>query len=143
MGKTLFIAEKPKVAVELLKSPRFRNSQRYPGSKPYYGYYENENYIISWCRGHLLELKHPEEMDERYKEFKFDYLPIILEPEYKAKSDSLEQIQILVKLLNRPDVDHVVNSCDADREGELIYREIVEHAGVNKRESRLFISSYE
>ncbi|PGW32549.1 DNA topoisomerase I, partial [Bacillus cereus] len=143
MGKTLFIAEKPKVAVELLKSPRFRNSQRYPGSKPYYGYYENENYIISWCRGHLLELKHPEEMDERYKEFKFDHLPIILEPEYKAKSDSLEQIQILVKLLNRPDVDHVVNSCDADREGELIYREIVEHAGVNKRESRLFISSYE
>ncbi|MBJ7950407.1 toprim domain-containing protein, partial [Bacillus cereus group sp. N24] len=143
MGKTLFIAEKPKVAVELLKSPRFRNSQRYPGSKPYYGYYENEKYIISWCRGHLLELKHPEEMDERYKEFKFDHLPIILEPEYKAKSDSLEQIQILVKLLNRPDVDHVVNSCDADREGELIYREIVEHAGVDKRESRLFISSYE
>ncbi|MCS6595312.1 type IA DNA topoisomerase [Bacillus cereus] len=81
MGKTLFIAEKPKVAVELLKSPRFRNSKKYPGSKPYYGYYENENYIISWCRGHLLELKHPEE--------------------------------------------------------------IVEHAGVNKRESRLFISSYE
>lgn len=143
MGKILFIAEKPKVAVELLKSPRFRNSQKYPGSKPYYGYYENENYIISWCRGHLLELKHPEEMDERYKEFKFDHLPIILEPENKAKSDSLEQIQILVKLLNRPDVDHVVNSCDADREGELIYREIVEHAGVNKRESRLFISSYE
>ncbi|MDZ4502812.1 type IA DNA topoisomerase [Bacillus cereus] len=143
MGKTLFIAEKPKVAVELLKSPRFRNLQKYSGSKPYYGYYENENYIISWCRGHLLELKHPEEMDERYKEFKFDHLPIILEPEYKAKSDSLEQIQILVKLLNRPDVDHVVNSCDADREGELIYREIVEHAGVNKRESRLFISSYE
>ncbi|PRD04001.1 DNA topoisomerase I, partial [Bacillus sp. MYb56] len=143
MGKTLFIAEKPKVAVELLKSPRFRNSQKHPGSKPYYGYYENENYIISWCRGHLLELKHPEEMDERYKEFKFDHLPIILEPEYKEKSDSLEQIQILVKLLNRPDVDHVVNSCDADREGELIYRELYEYAGVNKRESRLFISSYE
>ncbi|MEH7260389.1 DNA topoisomerase [Bacillus toyonensis] len=143
MGKTLFIAEKPKVAVELLKSPRFRNSQKYPGSKPYYGYYENENYIISWCRGHLLELKHPEEMDERYKEFKFDHLPIILEPEYKEKSDSLEQIQILVKLLNRSDVDHVVNSCDADREGELIYRELYEYAGVNKRESRLFISSYE
>ncbi|PGD12238.1 type IA DNA topoisomerase [Bacillus toyonensis] len=143
MGKTLFIAEKSKVAVELLKSPRFRNSQRYPGSKPYYGYYENENYIISWCRGHLLEQKYPEEMDEKYKEFNFDHLPIILEPTYKEKSDSLEQIQILVKLLNRPDVDHVVNSCDADKEGELIYREIYEHAGVNKRESRLFISSYE
>ncbi|PEI89834.1 DNA topoisomerase I [Bacillus pseudomycoides] len=143
MGKTLFIAEKPKVAVELLKSPRFRNSKKHPGSKPYYGYYENENYIISWCRGHLLELKHPEEMDERYKEFQFEHLPIILEPEYKVKSDSVEQIQTLVKLLNRSDVDHVVNACDADREGELIYREIYEHAGVKKRESRLFISSYE
>lgn len=76
-------------------------------------------------------------MDERYKEFNFDHLPIILEPAYKEKADSLEQIQILVKLLNRPDVDHVVNSCDADKEGELIYREIYEHAGVNKRESRL------
>ena len=48
------------IVPELLKSPRFRNSQRYSGSKPYYGYYENENYIISWCRGHLLELKYPE-----------------------------------------------------------------------------------
>ncbi|HEK9103502.1 TPA: topoisomerase C-terminal repeat-containing protein [Bacillus pseudomycoides] len=143
MGKTLFIAEKPKVAVELLKSSRFRNSKKHPGSKPYYGYYENENYIISWCRGHLLELKHPEEMDERYKEFQFEHLPIILEPEYKVKSDSVEQIQTLVKLLNRSDVDHVVNACDADREGELIYREIYEYAGVKKRESRLFISSYE
>lgn len=124
MGKTLFIAEKPKVAVELLKSPRFRNSQKHTGSKPYYGYYENENYIISWCRGHLLELKHPEEMDERYKEFKFEHLPIILEPEYKAKPEIIEQITTLVELLKRSDVDHVVNSCDADREGELIYREV-------------------
>ncbi|PEZ02508.1 DNA topoisomerase I [Bacillus sp. AFS018417] len=143
MGKTLFIAEKPKVAVELLKSPRFRNSQKHTGSKPYYGYYENENYIISWCRGHLLELKHPEEMDERYKEFKFEHLPIILEPEYKAKPEIIEQITTLVELLKRSDVDHVVNACDADREGELIYREIYEYAGIEKRESRLFVSSYE
>lgn len=72
----------------------------------------------------MLELKHPEEMDERYKEFKFEHLPIILEPEYKAKPEIIEQITTLVELLKRSDVDHVVNSCDADREGELIYREV-------------------
>lgn len=85
MRKTLFIAEKLKVAVELLKSPRFKTSQRCSGDKPYYGYYEKETYMISWCRGHLLELRYPEEMEERHKEFKFKHLPIILEVEYKEK----------------------------------------------------------
>ncbi|PRT14602.1 type IA DNA topoisomerase [Bacillus wiedmannii] len=143
MGKTLFIAEKQKVAVELLKSPRFRNSQKYSGSMPYYGYYENENYIISWCRGHLLELKHPEEMDSKYKVFKLEHLPLIYQPVYKVKQEYAEQLQTLVKLLQRHDVDHVVNICDADREGELIYREVYEYAGVNKKQSRVYKSSYE
>ncbi|MED3325584.1 DNA topoisomerase [Bacillus thuringiensis] len=143
MGKTLFIAEKPKVAYELLKSPRFRNAKKHTGSKPYYGYFENQDYIISWCSGHLLELKHPEEIDEKYKEFKFEHLPILVEPEYKGKPDYTEQINTLVELLQRQDVDHVVNACDAEKEGELIYREMYEYAGVNKRQSRLWLSSYE
>ncbi|MBG9535931.1 hypothetical protein, partial [Bacillus thuringiensis] len=69
-------------------------------------------YIISWCSGHLLELKHPEEIDEKYKEFKFEHLPILVEPEYKVKPDYVEQINILVELLQRQDVDHVANACD-------------------------------
>ncbi|EJV74101.1 type IA DNA topoisomerase [Bacillus cereus] len=143
MGKTLFIAEKPKVANEIMKSPRFRHSQKYIGSKPYYGYYENEHYIVSWCRGHLLELKNPEEMDPEYKVFKLEHLPLIYQPAYKVKQENAEQLQILVKLLQRHDVDHAVNICDADREGELIYREVYEYAGVNKKQSRVYKSSYE
>ncbi|MBE7129234.1 type IA DNA topoisomerase [Bacillus mycoides] len=143
MGKTLFIAEKPKVANEIMKSLRFRHSQKYIGSKPYYGYYENEHYIVSWCRGHLLELKNPEEMDPEYKVFKLEHLPLIYQPAYKVKQENAEQLQILVKLLQRHDVDHAVNICDADREGELIYREVYKYAGVNKKQSRVYKSSYE
>ena len=143
MGKTLFIAEKPKVANEIMKSPRFRHSQKYIGSKPYYGYYENDHYIVSWCRGHLLELKNPEEMDPKYKMFSLEHLPLIYQPAYKVKQENAEQLQILVKLLQRSDVDHAVNICDADREGELIYREVYEFAGVNKKQSRVYKSSFE
>ncbi|AKR38827.1 DNA topoisomerase [Bacillus cereus] len=143
MGKTLFIAEKPKVANEIMKSPRFRHSQKYIGSKPYYGYYENDHYIVSWCRGHLLELKNPEEMDPKYKVFQLEHLPLIFQPSYKVIQENAEQLQILVKLLQRPDVDHAVNICDADREGELIYREVYEYAGVNKKQSRVYKSSFE
>lgn len=114
MGKTLFIAEKSKVANEIMKSPRFRHSQKYIGSKPYYGYYENDHYIVSWCRGHLLELKNPEEMDPEYKMFKLEHLPLIYQPAYKVIQENAEQLQILVKLLQRPDVDHAVNVCDAN-----------------------------
>ncbi|PEB54552.1 DNA topoisomerase I [Bacillus sp. AFS098217] len=143
MGKTLFITEKPKVANEIMKSPRFRNAKKYAGSKPYYGYYENEQYIVSWCRGHLLELKNPEEMDSKYKEFRLEHLPLMYQPAYKVKQENAEQLQILVKLLQRPDVDHVVNICDADKEGELIYREVYEYSKIDKKQSRVFKSSYE
>ncbi|WP_180229437.1 hypothetical protein [Bacillus wiedmannii] len=50
MEKTLFIVEKPKIAKKIMKSPRFRHSQKYIGSNPYYGYYENNRFIVSWCR---------------------------------------------------------------------------------------------
>ena len=77
-------------------------------------------------------IKNPEEMDPKYKMFSLEHLPLIYQPAYKVKQENAEQLQILVKLLQRPDVDHAVNVCDADREGELIYREVYEYAGVNK-----------
>ena len=85
--------------------------------------------------------KNPEEMDPEYKMFKLEHLPLIYQPAYKVIQENAEQLQILVKLLQRPDVDHAVNVCDADREGELIYREVYEYAGVNKKQSRVFKSS--
>lgn len=112
MGKTLFIAEKPKVANEIMKSPRFCHSQKYIGSKP--SYYENDHYIVSWCRGHLLELKNPEEVNPKYKVCQLEHLPLIFQPSYKVIQENAEQLQILVKLLQRSNVDHAVNICDAE-----------------------------
>lgn len=141
--KTLVVAEKTKVANEILKLPRFRNAVRSQGSKPYFGYYENENYIVVWCRGHLLEVMHPEEHDAKYKEFKFEDLPIILPIKYRPIPENQEQLDIVVNLMRRADVEHIINAGDADREGELIFREIYEYANIDKRVSRIFKSSHE
>lgn len=143
MGKTLIIAEKPKVANEILKSSRFRNSTKHPGSAPYFGYFENNEYIVSWCMGHLLEVMNPEDHDPALKAFKFDNLPIILDTKYKPKKELTEQLNILDQLLKRNDVDHVINAADKDREGELLFREVYEYSGVDKKLSRLWLSSYE
>ncbi|MCE4051665.1 type IA DNA topoisomerase [Bacillus sp. Au-Bac7] len=141
--KTLIIAEKPKVAHALLQLSRLRGSQKVEGSMPYYGYYENEEYIVSWCRGHLLEVMNPEEHDEKYRLFNIEHLPIFLDLKYKPVKASEEQLEILVQLLRRNDVDHVINACDADKEGELIFREVFLEANVQKRLSRIFKSSHE
>lgn len=143
MGKTLILAEKPKVANEILKLSRFSQSVRKQGSKPYYGYYENESYIVTWARGHLLEVLNPEEHDQKYKQYRFEDLPIFLPIKYKPINDSLEQLNIVVELMKRNDVDHIINATDNDREGELIFREIYEYAGINKKVSRIFKSSHE
>ena len=82
-------------------------------------------------------------MDPKYKVFQLEHLPLIFQPSYKVIQENAEQLQILVKLLQRPDVDHAVNICDADKEGELIYREVYEYAGVNKKQSRVYKSSFE
>lgn len=143
MGKTLFIAEKPKVALELMKSSRFRNAKKVAGSMPYYGYFENEKYIVSWCIGHLMELMNPEDHDEKYKTYNFEHLPLIFSPKFKIKEDTKEQFNILSDLLKREDVTTVANCCDKDKEGEGIFREIYEYVGVEKRMLRLFTASYE
>ncbi|MDP4084696.1 MAG: DNA topoisomerase [Bacillota bacterium] len=143
MGKTLIIAEKPKVANEILKLSRFQGSHRKQGSKSYYGYYENEKYIVTWCRGHLLGVMNPEDHDPKYKQFRFEDLPIFLPTTYQPIKDSKEQLNFVVELMKRSDVEHVVNATDNDREGELIFREIYEYAGINKKVSRIFKSSHE
>lgn len=141
--KTLIIAEKPKVAHALLQISRLRGSTKVEGSMPYYGYYENDQYIVSWCRGHMLEVMNPEEHDEKYRSFNIEHLPIFLDMKYKPVKASSEQLEILVQLLRRDDVEHVINACDADKEGELIFREVFLEANVQKRLSRIFKSSHE
>ena len=141
--KTLVIAEKPKVANEFLKLSRFRGASRKQGSKPYYGYYENEKYVVTWCRGHLLEVMNPEEHDPKYKQFKFEDLPIFLPVKYKPVENAKEQLNFVVELMKREDINHIVNAADNDREGELIFREVYEYSGIDKKVSRIFKSSHE
>lgn len=143
MGKILIISEKPKVTKELMKSSRFHGSKKIEGSKPFFGYYENETYINTWARGHLLELYNPQDYDPQYKQFKFENLPLIFDTKYKVIQETKEQYETIRKLMLRNDVDSIINATDDDREGELIFREIYETIGCIKPVFRLALSSYE
>lgn len=127
MSKTLIIAEKPNVAAEIaaaLGVPRKAN------------FYENNELIISNCLGHLLNIVIPE---WRNKNLELPLIPDIfpLEPS-KGKE---EQYNLLAKLINRADVSIVVNACDADREGESIFRRVFDYTGSKKPVKRMWIQS--
>jgi len=136
MGKTLIVAEKPSVGQDLAST--------LPGSfKKNEGYLESESHIVSWAVGHLVRLAEPDEYDERYKKWRMADLPILptefkLEP---ADSRSSKQLSVVQKLMRRPDIDRVINACDAGREGELIFAYIWQTAHVNRPVERLWISS--
>lgn len=140
MGKTLIIAEKPSVATDL---------QRVLGSEPSVGkfqkdkdFFENDGYIISSAIGHLVEQQMPMTADGKTLPWKFECLPVIpqtfdLQPIEKTKS----RLALLTRLMKRKDVDTIVNACDAGREGELIFRYILQYSGVKKPTKRLWMQS--
>jgi DNA topoisomerase III len=134
--KTLIIAEKPSVARDL--------TDALPGTfENHDSYYESEDTVITFAVGHLVELIAPEEYDERFKKWRMDDLPIIPD-EFRlhARDKKAEkQLKVIHKLLQRDDVDKVVNACDAGREGELIFAYIYETSGVDKPVERLWINS--
>jgi DNA topoisomerase-3 len=113
--KSLVIAEKPSVAADLARAL---------GKVPKKGdHYENDDYVISYALGHLVELEMPEDIDKKkYGFWRLETLPIIPEKfGLKPIEDSKERFNALKKLLARKDIDQVVNACDAGREGELIF----------------------
>lgn len=108
------------------------------------GYLEGSGYLISWCVGHLVELAPPSAYGERYVKWNIADLPILPEKwQYLVSANTKKQFFVLKKLLHRADVETVVNSCDAGREGELIFRLVYEQAGCRKPVSRLWLSSME
>lgn len=113
-------------------------------SKKEEGYLEGKGCIVSWCFGHLAEYVSPDSYDERFTRWLYEDLPIIPE-EWKlaVSKDKKEQFYILKKLLNRPDIEFVVNACDAGREGELIFKHVYDLSGSKKPVKRLWISSLE
>lgn len=136
MSKFLVIAEKPSVAQSYAKN--------LPAYKREDGYLEGESCIVSWCLGHLAEYAQPEEYDPKYEKWQFDDLPILPEAwKLKVSKDKKKQFEVIKTLMNRSDVEYLVNGCDAGREGELIFQRVYVLAGCRKPVKRLWISSME
>src|SRR5215468_217947 len=134
MAKALVITEKPSVARDIADAlGGFREEE---------GYSEREDMIVTFAVGHLYELLAPEELDEKFKRWTLDVLPILPEEfRYKVKKGQADRIRTIQRLLRRDDVDSIVNACDAGREGELIFREIVENLESRKPVRRLWLQS--
>ena len=108
------------------------------------GYLEGNSYLVSWCVGHLVELAPPNVYDAKYVKWSIADLPILPQKwQYLVSASTKKQFGILQKLMHRPDVESIVNSCDSGREGELIFRLVYQQAGCKKPFSRLWLSSME
>lgn len=108
------------------------------------GYLEGEEYLVSWCIGHLVELANADAYKEEWKKWTYESLPIIPDKwRYEVKESTRKQYEILEKLLHLPQITEVICATDAGREGELIFRLVYEQTGCSKPCKRLWISSME
>src|SRR5438128_500021 len=134
MGKSLIIAEKPSVAGDIARA--------LGGFVRHGDYFESERYVLSSAVGHLLEIGMPEDEEVKRGKWTFAHLPAIpskfeLKPIEKVEA----RLKLLLKLIKRKDVTALINACDAGREGELIFRYIVQYAKANKPIKRLWLQS--
>src|SRR5271154_5690628 len=141
MGKTLIIAEKPSVAGDISKALG-KFTPHYETSKRQVEFYENDDYVISSAVGHLLTIVPPEGVEAARGKWTFKCLPVIpphfdLEPIEKSEP----RLRTLKKLIKREDVDQLINACDAGREGELIFRNIVRFTKAKQPIQRLWLQS--
>ncbi len=136
MGKTLVIAEKPSVGRDLVAvlAGAFTKNE---------GYLEGPEHVVTWAVGHLVQLADPDEYDDRFKKWRMADLPIVPDRFKLVVRDerSKKQMNVVKRLLDREDVDRVVNACDAGREGELIFAYLYEKAGSKKPVNRLWLNS--
>jgi len=134
MSKQLIIAEKPSVAQDIAKALGGFSKQG--------EYFESDDYVLSSAIGHLLELTVPEEYEVKRGKWSFAHLPVIpphfaLNPIEKTE----DRLKLLARLIKRKDVGGLINACDAGREGELIFRYLVQHAKTDKPVRRLWLQS--
>ena len=116
MSKKLLITEKPSVAMEFAKALKITTKRKD-------GYLESENWIITWCVGHLVTMSYPEKYDEKLKYWRLDTLPFIPEEwKYEIIPQVAKQFNIVQGLLQREDVEEIYNAGDSGREGEYIQR---------------------
>lgn len=132
----LIICEKPSVGMAIASALGIETKKD--------GYMESEDFLVSWCIGHLAELSAPSCYGSEYEKWSLKTLPILPETwQLTVSKDKEKQFSVLKALLFRNDVTEVINACDAGREGELIFRFVMEKAGCKKPVKRLWISSME
>jgi DNA topoisomerase-3 len=132
----LIIAEKPSVAKSIASALGAKSRAD--------GYFEGNDLIVSWCVGHLVSPLDAAGYDESFKKWCYDDLPILPEPfRYVTAPGKEDAFENLRSLMDRLDVDTIINACDAGREGELIFRLVYDMAGCTKPVKRLWVSSME
>ncbi len=134
MGKIVVLAEKPSVGRDIARVIGCRTSGD--------GCLIGDKYIVTWAVGHLVALAEPDEMDEKYRKWSFETLPILPDTiPLKVLSGTKSQFAKIKRLINDKETDSLICATDAGREGELIFRYIYEKAGCKKPFDRLWISS--
>ena len=136
MAKNLLITEKPSVAMEFAKVLNINTSRKN-------GYLESNDWIITWCVGHLVTMSYPEKYDEKLKMWRLDTLPFMpKEYKYEVIPSVEKQFNIIKSLLTREDVSTIYVATDSGREGEYIYRLVDQMIGVHgKDKKRVWIDS--
>lgn len=134
MTKIAVLTEKPSVGKDIARVLRCHKTGN--------GYFEGDQYIVTWALGHLVTLADPETYDDKYKEWRLEDLPMLPRPlKLTVIKQSTRQFHVVKEQLSRKDVSAVVIATDAGREGELVARWILEKAAISKPLKRLWISS--
>ena len=135
--KKLFIAEKPSVAKQFAEALGVATGG---GNR---GYLENQDYIFTWCVGHLISMSYPEKYDEELKKWKMESLPFIpKEYLYEVIPSVKEQFSVVSALLQRKDLETIYICTDSGREGEYIYRLVASQCPeITAEEKRVWIDS--
>lgn len=141
----VIIAEKPSVAKNIADALKVKTRKD--------GYFEGNDYIVTWAFGHLLQLLDAKEYDKKMSSWKMDNFPFIPDKfKYKIKSSSNDrnkidsgaskQVHIIKQLVNRTDVDSIISACDQDREGQIIGDILLMYLSVNKPVYRLLLNEW-
>src|SRR5690625_1636287 len=136
----LILAEKPSVAKNIADALKIKTKKD--------GYFEGENYLITWAFGHLVELYDAKDYDSKMTRWKMDNFPFIpQEFKYKIKtnprdrgqtdSGAAKQMKVIHQLIKRQDVEGIISACDYDREGQLIGDSIIYRGGKDRKSTRL------
>ncbi|MCR4865698.1 MAG: type IA DNA topoisomerase [Lachnospiraceae bacterium] len=127
MGKKLIITEKPSVAREFASALK-------ESMKKYNGYMESDNYVITWCVGHLVTMCYPDAYDPALKRWNLETIPFVPKVyKYQIIENVKAQFEIIKNLFNRSDIDVIYNAGDSGREGEYIQRLVMQEAGYNHK----------